>query len=179
MCMGRLQKAGWALAWTSVLVVVIVACCAADTDAAAEAPFGFAWFQPRGTLPRPSSTVADANITQLTYEGSNLPPSMKETETVALKVCEGIGLQQVKWVSRPYTRVAAVDKFLDIYDVGVKRYCQSDEGNPNTGTAGWSREGIGMLIDRDEQDRYRVIMVSDGPRFELCQAEYRRITGHQ
>ena len=45
--------------------------------------------------------------------------------------------------------------------------------------AGWSREGIGMLMERAEQEGYRVVMISDGPQFAECKSEYKQITGHE
>ena len=146
---------------------------------AAEAPFGFAWSQKRESLPRSSSMVADANIIELIYEGSTLPPPMKDTQIVTLKVCDRYGLQQVRWVSRIFSLSEGTTKFLTIYAEGVKRYGEADEGNVDHGTAGWSGEGIGMLMERAEQEGYRVIMISDGPQFARCKAEYQQITGHQ
>jgi hypothetical protein len=163
------------------LLAIIVATAAADPHfaKAADAPFGFAWFQERESLPGPSSELLDANITELTYERSRLPPPMTDTEIVALKVCEKYGLQQVRWVSRTFSRTAAINKFLELLTEGTKRYGAVDEGNPNNGTAGWSGQGIGLLIEHADHDNYRVLMISDGPQFERCQAEYRQITGHQ
>jgi hypothetical protein len=63
-------------------------------------------------VPLPQSP--DANISELIYEGSTLPPPMKDTQIVALKVCDRYGLQQVRWESRIFTLCAAVDKFWTI-----------------------------------------------------------------
>jgi hypothetical protein len=146
---------------------------------AADAPFGLVWSQKRESLPRPSSAVADANIIELLYEGSSLPPPAKDAQTIALKVCDGYGLQQVRWVSRAFSLAEAIKKFFTIYAEGVRRHGESDEGNVSNGTAGWSREGIGMLLERAEQEGYRVVMVSDGPQFVRCKSEYQQITGHE
>jgi len=76
-------------------------------------------------------------------------------------------------------RTAAINKFLDIYEVGVTRYGEADTGNLDIGTAGWTRERISMVIVRDErQDVYRIIMVSDGPLFETCEGNHRRSNDH-
>jgi hypothetical protein len=112
---------------------------------AAEAPFGFAWSQNRESLPRSSSMVADANIIELVYENSTLPPPMKDTQIIALKVCDHYGLQQVRWASRIFSLSEVTKKFLTIYAEGVKRYGEADEGNVDHGTAAWSAERIGML----------------------------------
>ncbi len=146
---------------------------------AAEAPFGLVWSQKRESLPRPSSAVADANIIELIYEGSALPPPAKDAQTIALKVCDGHGLQQVRWVSRAFSLAEATKRFFTIYAEGVRRHGESDEGNASNGTAGWSREGIGMLLERAEQEGYRVVMISDGPQFARCKSEYEQITGHE
>ena len=146
---------------------------------AAEAPFGFAWSQNRESLPRSSSIVADANIIELVYEGSTLLPPMKDTQIVTLKVCDRYGLQQVRWVSRIFSLSEGTKKFWTIYEEGVKRYGEADEGNVDHGTAVWSAERIGMLMERAEQEGYRVSMISDGPQFARCKAEYQQITGHQ
>jgi hypothetical protein len=177
----RTQRTKRAAGRKVALLSIIVATAAADPPfaKAADAPFGFAWFQEREALPRPSSELSDANITELTYERSRLPPPMTDTEIVALKVCKKYGLQQVRWVSRIFDRIAAINKFLVLLREGTNRYGAADEGNPSNGTAGWSGEGIGLAIDHADQDNYRVLMISDGPQFERCQAEYRQITGHQ
>jgi hypothetical protein len=146
---------------------------------AAEAPFGLVWSQKRETLPRPSSAVADANIIELIYEGAALPPPAKDAQTIGLKVCDGYGLQQVRWVSRPFTLAEATKKFFAAYAEGVRRHGESDEGNVSDGTAGWSREGIGVLIERAEQEGYRPVMISDGPQFARSKSEYQQITGHE
>jgi hypothetical protein len=123
--------------------------------------------------------VADANIIELIYEGAALPPPAKDAQTIALKVCDRYGLQQVRWVSRAFSLAEATRKFVTIYAEGVRRHGESDEGDVNHGTAGWSREGIGMLIERVEQEGYRVVMISDGPQFAQCKSEYQQITGHE
>jgi hypothetical protein len=81
--------------------------------------------------------------------------------------------------SRIFSLSAGINKFFTIYAEGVKRYGQADEGNVDRGTAGWSGEGIGTLIERAEQERYRVVMISDGPQFARCKAENQQITGHK
>jgi hypothetical protein len=169
-------------AWITVTVFTTIALnvSAMHLAAAADAPYGFAWSQARESLPQPSYAISDANVTQLIYQGPDLPRAMKDTDAVALTICEGHGLQQVRWVSRPYTRTGAINKFLDIYEVGVKRHGEADLGNLDIGTAGWTRERISMMVDRDEQrDVYRIIMFSDGPLFETCEGDHRRKSGHQ
>jgi hypothetical protein len=160
-------------------LTVVLAVSNAHLARAADAPWGFAWSQKRESLPQPSSVRPDANITGLIYQGPTIPPQMKDTEVVVLSICEHYGLQQVRWVSRLFGRSAAIDKFLNIYAEGAQRHGEADEGDLNRGTVGWSREGIGMRIDREEQGGYRVIMISDGPEFQQCRAEHRQISGEQ
>lgn len=145
---------------------------------AAEAPFGFKWSQSAESLPRPSSAIAEANMVVIFYDGSVLPTKMKDTGGVILKVCKNLGLQQVRWVSRSFFFLdLAKEKFIAIYEEGVRRYGEANEGDLDKGTAAWSGEHIGMRLDRDSQGGYRVLMISDGPRFAECEAEYKRITG--
>jgi len=100
----------------------------------ADAPWGFAWSQQRDSLPPPSFVRPDGNV-KLIYEGPSLPAQMPDTEIVLLFVCELYGLQQVRWVSRAFSRQTAIEKFLDIYDEGVKRHGNADEGDVDRGTA--------------------------------------------
>src|SRR6266545_3378816 len=104
-------------AWKCVAVATVVAIAAGVQDfaEAADAPFGFVWSQKRESLPRPSSAQVDANITVLLYEGATLPPLMKDTATVSLKLCERYGLQQVRWASRLFG-LSAVWLFRHVQD---------------------------------------------------------------
>jgi hypothetical protein len=104
---------------------------------------------------------------------------MRDTDIVVLTVCEGRGLQQVRWVSRPYKQTDAINKFLDIYEVGVARYGEADKGNLDAGSAAWTRERISMVMVNEQQDVYRIIMISDGPLFETCEDDHSRSTGRQ
>ena len=149
--------------------IVILAAYAAGMPCfieAAEAPFGLVWSQKRESLPRSSSAITDANITELIYEGLALPPPAKDAQTIALKVCHRYGLQQVRWVSRPFSLAEATKKLFSAYVEGVRRHGEPDEGNVSNGTVGWTQEGIGMLIERAEQEGFRLVMISDGP--PLC-----------
>jgi len=167
--------------WKCAVIVILAAHAAGMPFCAeaAEAPFGLIWSQKRESLPQPSSAIADANIIELIYEGAALPSPAKDAQTIALKVCDGYGLQQVRWVSRRFSLAEATKKFFIAYAEGVRRHGESDEGNVSNGTAGWSREGIGMLMERADQEGYRVVMISDGPQFARCKSEYQRITGHE
>jgi len=106
-------------------------------------------------LPPPSFVRPDGNVVVI----------------VLLFVCELYGLQQVRWVSRAFSREKAIKRFLDIYDEGVKQPGNADKGDLDRGTAAWSRERIGMRLDGDQRGGYRVVMISDGPEFDRCKAE--------
>jgi hypothetical protein len=176
--LGRIMKA-WSTQGVIIITVIANIGCGQHLAKSAEAPFGFAWSQNQAQLPPPSSTTVDANIIALEYEGTALPSQMTDTAAVILKVCEHHGLQQVRWVSRDYNFDAGVDKFLEIYEEGVKRYGEPNEGNKRQARVAWSGERIGMRMYRDEQSRYRILQILDGPLFEQCEAEHREITGHQ
>ena len=82
-------------------------------------------------------------------------------------------------MSRAFSLAEAIKNFFTIYAEGVRRHGEPDEGNADHRTAGWSREGIGMLMERAEQEGYRIVMISDGPQFARCKSEYQQITGHE
>ena len=108
-----------------------------------------------------------------------LPAHMNDTETVTLKVCDRSGLQQVTWASRSFGLADAAKKFWDIYTEGAQQHGEADRGDLDRGTAGWSKEGIGMRLERHPQEGYRVIMISDGPLLKQCLAEHQQITGNR
>jgi hypothetical protein len=165
--------------WTCMLSAAIIAHSAtvAGPAAAADAPFGFAWSARPDSLPRPSSLVADANILVLIYEGATVPPAMKDTQIVTLSVCGRLGLQQVRWVSRILSLSTGIKKFVDIYEAGVARYGEADHADLDKGTAAWSTQHIGMRLVRAGEDGFHIVMISDGPQFEQCQNEQRRLIG--
>jgi hypothetical protein len=158
-----------------VAAVAVITAYLTPPAHAAEAPFGFAWTQSRDSLPRPSSTVADANIAVLVYEGAALPTAMKDTELVALRIYRRQGLQQVRWVSRIFSLSAGINKFLDIYEEGARRHGEADVKSLDQGIASWASEQIAMRLERAEEDGYRIVMVTDGPKLQQCQDEYQHI----
>jgi len=166
-------------AFACLLSAAIVAHAAAFAGpaAAAEAPFGFAWSARPDSLPRASSMVADANFLVLVYEGATVPPAMKDTQAVALSVCGRHGLQQVRWVSRIFSLSAGIKKFVDIYEAGVERYGEADQADLDKGVAAWSAQHVGMRLDRVGEAGFHIVMISDGPQFDECQDEHRRMIG--
>jgi len=144
--------------------------------AAADAPFGFSWSQGADAMPKPSSTANDSNYTVLTYQGAQLPKSATQTEVVTAKVCDGVGLQQVRWYSHPYALSLAINAFLDVYQQGVQRYGEAQQADLEHGAANWTAERIRMRTERDD-DSYRILVISDGPQFAACRAQHRKLTG--
>ena len=169
------MKRAFAWSWVFLALASVPASVVACRAGAVEAPFGFFWSQDRDTLPDPSSVLADENMSVLVYQDTGLPPGMRDTDSVSLIVCENFGLQQVRWVSRIFSLSAGVKRFITIYEAGVARYGEADQGNLDNGVAAWTAHHVGMRLDRAGKDGFRIVMVADGPQLAQCQVEHGRV----
>jgi hypothetical protein len=141
----------------------------------ADAPFGFAWSESKEALPDPSSVVVDANITRLTYRDSKLPHQIVDADAVVLRLCEGSGLQQVRWLGRNYPIADATGTFLDLYEQITQRSGQADQYDPVHATAAWSSRQSRMRLEGDEYRNYHILVIYDGPQYAGCRAEHAKI----
>jgi hypothetical protein len=146
---------------------------------AVNAPFGFIWSQGKESLPAPSSIIVDANITRLTYRDSKLPPQIADTEAVVLRLCDGHGLQQIRWLGRAYPLSDATSRFLDLYEQITQQSGPADQYDPEHAMAAWSGQQSRMRLEGDEERNYRVVVIYDGPQFADCRAEHTKITARQ
>ncbi len=144
-----------------------------------EAPFGFTWSENRNLLPDASSVVVDGNITRLTYRDSKLPPQIADADAVVLRLCEGSGLQQVRWLGRDYPLADATNTFLDLYEEIMQRSGQADQYDPVHATAAWSGQQRRMRLEDDENRNYHIVVIYDGPQYADCRAEHAKIAARQ
>jgi hypothetical protein len=145
----------------------------------ADAPFGFAWSESKEALPDPSSVVVDANITRLTYRDSKLPHQIVDADAIVLRLCEGSGLQQVRWLGRNYPLADATGTFLDLYEQITQRSGQADQYDPVHATAAWSSRQSRMRLEGDEYRNYHILVIYDGPQYADCRAEHAKIIARQ
>jgi hypothetical protein len=145
----------------------------------ADVPYGFAWSQTRESLPDPSSVIVDANITRLTYQGQKLPPNVSDADALVLRLCDGHGLQQVRWLGHTYPLADAAGRFLDFYEQITQRTGEADQYDPEHAIAAWSHEHSRMHLEGDEDRNYRVVVIHDGPQYADCRAEHAKITGRK
>jgi hypothetical protein len=141
-----------------------------------DAPFGFTWSESRNLLPDASSVVVDANITRLTYRDSKLPPQTADAAAVVLRLCDGRGLQQVRWLGHAYPLFNATSNFLDLYGQIMQRSGQADQYDPEHATAAWTGQQSRMRLEGDESRNYHIVVIYDGPQYADCRAEHAKIT---
>lgn len=146
---------------------------------AVDAPFGFTWSQSKKSLPDPSSVIVDANITRLTYRDSKLPQQIADADAAVLRLCDGRGLQQVRWLDRAYPLSDATTRFLDFYEQIVERSGQADLYDPDHAMAAWSGQQSRMRLEGDEERNYHLVVIYGGPQYANCRAEHAKITGRQ
>jgi hypothetical protein len=151
----------------------------AHSAGAEDGPFGFAWSQAAQSLPEPSATSIDGNIKILSYRGSRLPPRAPHAEIIILRVCDRLGLQQVRSFSGAYPLSQVSDAFLDMYERIIHRYGEADQADLVHGTANWNAQHIRMRLEGDENNDYRVLLINDGPQLRECLTEHARIKSHQ
>jgi hypothetical protein len=144
-----------------------------------EAPFGFTWSENRNLLPDASSVVVDANMTRLTYRDSKLPPQTADAAAVVLRLCDGRGLQQVRWLGHAYPLFNATSNFLDLYGQIMQRSGQADQYDPEHATATWTGQQSRMRLEGDESRNYHIVVIYDGPQYADCRAEHAKITAGQ
>jgi hypothetical protein len=144
-----------------------------------DAPSGFAWSQSKDMLPDPSSVIVDGNITRLTYRDAKLPRQFADADSLVLRLCDGRGLQQVRWFGRAYPQSAAVDNFLDFYEQVTQRNGQADQYEPEHASAAWTALQSRMRLVGDEERNYRIVVIYDGPQYADCRAEHDRITARR
>lgn len=139
---------------------------------AQEAPFGFHWGDRFEWLPKATEILRVKNITVLLYKRENVPAVFRDTEEIALKICDAEGLQQTIWVSPLLSGEDARRKFQSAYAEGVRRYGEADDGDPANGTASWSTARVTMFARLAEPGFYRISTVHDGPAFQACAKTY-------
>jgi hypothetical protein len=147
-----------------------------NVRAADDAPYGFTWSQSKESLPDPSSVIVDANITRLTYRDSKLPRQIADADALVLRLCDGRGMQQVRWLGRAYPLSDATSSFLDLYEQIIQRSGQADQYDPDHASAVWSGQQSRMRLEGDEERNYRVVVIYDGPQYGDCRAEHAKIT---
>jgi hypothetical protein len=144
-----------------------------------DAPFGFTWSQSKKLLPDASSVIVDGNITRLTYRDSKLPPQIADADAVVLRLCDGRGLQQVRWLGRAYPLFDATSNFLDLYEEIMQRSGQADQYDPDHATAAWTGQQRRMRLEDDENRNYHIVVIYDGPQYADCRAEHAKIAARQ
>lgn len=152
----------------STAIVSIVLAIYVPFATAQEAPFGLRWGDRLASLPKPTEMVQVENITVVLYKRENLPEGFRDTEEIALKVCDLEGLQQTIWKGHLLSGEDARRKFQSAYEEGVRRYGKVDEGDPANGTASWNAARVTMIAELAKPGFYRISMVHDGPRFQAC-----------
>jgi len=136
------------------------------------APFGLRWGAELATLPESADKRRDRNITVLLFTKEYLPADFRDIEEVIMKVCDAEGLQQIHAVSRLLAGTEARERFASAYGEAVRRYGESSEGNPEKGTASWSKARVSMFAKLVKPSYYRIVIVHDGPGFASCAKTY-------
>jgi len=135
---------------------------------AQEPPFGLQWGDELISLPKASQIYEMGNITTLFYERDHLPAGFRDIEQIVLKLCKKSGLQQAVSASRLLSGEDARRQFASAYAEANRRYGRPDDGDPERGTASWSKARVAMFARLAEPGFYRVFIVQDGPAFEAC-----------
>jgi hypothetical protein len=164
----------------AIMAIVLLSYLGIAHSAGAEdAPLGLAWSQTAQSLPEPSATSVEGNIETLAYRGPRLPPQATQAEIVILRVCDGLGLQQVRRFSRAYPPSRVIDAFLDFYEQAMHRYGEADQADLVHGVANWSGQHVRMRVEGDENDDYRIVLIIDGPQLRQCLTERESVKEHQ
>jgi hypothetical protein len=175
----RIEASTRSAAIAAIVLLRLLTFTSAAAAQAADAPFGFTWSQSKESLPDPSSVLVDANITRLTYLDSKLPPQNAEADAVILRLCDGHGLQQVRWLGRAYPLSDATSMFLDLYEKITQQNSPADQYDPEHAMAAWSGRQSRMRLEGDEERNYRVVIITDGPQYADCRAEHAKITARR
>jgi hypothetical protein len=165
--------------WAIIAIVLLRYLAMAHSAGAEDAPFGFTWSQTAQSLPEPSATSVDGNIETLTYRGPRLPPRAPHADIIVLRVCDRLGLQEVRSFSGAYPLAQVSEVFLDVYARIIHRYGEADQADLVHGTADWNAQHIRMRLEGDENDDYRVLLISDGPQLRQCLTEHERVKGNE
>jgi hypothetical protein len=174
-----LKKCRGMRCWAIIAIFLLRYLGIAYSSEAQDAPLSLAWSQTVQSLPEPSATSVDGNIKTLTYRGPRLPPQARQADIVILRVCDRLGLQQVKRFSRAYSLPQVIDAFLDLYEQARYRYGEADQADLEHGTANWSAQHVHMRLEGDENEDYRVLLIDDGPQLRQCLTEHGSAKAHE
>ena len=141
-----------------------------------EAPFGLSW-GPLTEVPKPSMVDREGNITALIYFHDRPPSTGRDTDRVVLEVCKDEGLQQVIWLSRPFSDVELPARYAAILQEGVQRHGTPREGDA-PGTVAWPAARTFLAVRTSASGDRRLLMVSQGGRYAGCSATHEAMTGH-
>jgi hypothetical protein len=141
------------------------------------APFGFAW-GPIDKIPTPSLSTRHDNITLLIYHRDRLPSGeLPGTEEIVLQICKNEGLQQIIWISKPFSTAEEHTMLEAIFAEASGRYGKAEKSEQ--GVIQWNGGQTVLAAASTNEGLHRIFMASNGPRLDTCSEEHgHRVSDH-